>query len=444
MGGIKVMMFGASRSGKTSILASMYSLRTSVTNYGFTLRDKTQEENEQDTLIESVNGMKNLLGSKAGFTRMGTLRGSQGMFNYTFELGYSNYSKVSPTDLTFIDVAGESFKSKSSDYGKVCEIAKDCQILIVAVDTPALLLAKKKNDYGWDNEINCTDSLIDAVQNLGINCKKDDLGINPIKMVIFVPIKCERWLHDSENSAEYMKQIVSQIELVYSESIAVCKSKESRTKVMIMPVETIGGLEFDHHTSPDKMKILKYDINTKFQYNDVRVEDSAVFDTDNNDECYFTRCEMDEDDKDVVILAKTGMDYRLKGGDTLIDVVSLPYYPFCYRKDRPIPYAWFKSVGEYAPKNCELLFFEIVQFMVQQIADDFGVNINELLNSKVGGGLFGKIIEFLLGKSFFDDTRQLQAMCQAVLKMKKENKLGTNVNVIHNNLDNEMSDLFIM
>lgn len=441
MSGIKVMMFGASRSGKTSILASMYSLRCSVTNYGFTLIDKTDEEKGQETLLDSVIGMKNLLGEK-GFTRMGTLRGSQGMFEYTFKLGYSNFPEVPPTYVTFIDVAGESFKSKSPDYEIVCEKAKECQILIVAVDTPALLLAKRKNDYGWDNEINCTDSLIDAIQNLGINCKRDDSGKEPIKMVIFVPIKCERWLHDSGNYTEHMQLIANQIEQVYSDSIEVCKNRE-RTKVVIMPVETIGGLEFDHHTSPDKMRVLKYDINTRFQNNDVKVEDSAVLEKDDNDECYFTRCEIDEDDNNVVILAKTGKDYQLKEGDTLIDVANLPYYPFCYRENRPIPYAWFKSVGKYAPKNCELLFFEIVQFMVQQVADDINININELLNKKVGDGIWAKIVKFFLGEGYFDDEHQLKAMCQAVSQMKNENRLGVNAIVVHNKVDYKMSNLFI-
>lgn len=441
MGGIKVMMFGASRSGKTSILASMYSLRASVTNYGFTLRDRSEQEEGQDTLLDSVLGMKNLLGARQGSTRMGTLIGSQGMSDYTFELGYSSYPNVSPSDLTFIDVAGESFKSKSSDYGRVCERAKECQILIVAVDTPALLLAQRRGDYGWDNEINCTDSLIDAVQNLGINCKKDADGKNPIKMVIFVPIKCERWLH-SENSAEYMSQIARQIELVYSESIAVCRNRDSRTKVMIMPVETIGGLEFDHHTSPDKMRVLQYDINTKFQHNDARFEDYAAIGNAAEGEHCLTRCEM-EDDGDVVLLAKTGMDYQLREGDTLIDPVNIPYYPYCYRKDRPIPYAWFRSVGEYAPKNCELLFFEIVKFVVQQVADEYRININNLLNNPVGEAWWERFIKFFAGKTFFDDKHQLKAMCQAVLRMKEENKLGTNAMVIHNSVDNEASDLFI-
>lgn len=450
MSEIKVMMFGASRSGKTSILASMYSSRKNVTNYGFTLRDKTNEIAEQDSLIDGVNGMKNLLGTKnesARVTRMGALRGTRGMFHYSFELGYSEFGNVTPTTLTFIDVAGEYFKSKSSEYGTVCEKAKECQILIVAVDTPALLLAKEKGDYGWDNEINCTDSLIDAVQHLGINCKENDSDDIPLKMVIFVPIKCERWLHD-EKSTEYMEQIRKQIELVYADSIAICNNKDSRTKVMIMPLETIGGLEFDHHTSPDKMRVLKYDINTTFQVvdnkvQDPRVEDCAILNENDDEEHYLTRCELDGDDNNVVILAKTGKDYQLKSGDTLIKVEELPNYPFCYRKDRPIPYAWFKSVGEYAPKNCEQLFFEIVQFLVQQAADDFGKNINKLLNITIGDSFWDRILLFFRGRNYFDDERQLQAMCKAVLKMKNEKKLGANCIVIHNNIDYEGSDLLI-
>ena len=134
MGEIKIMMFGASRSGKTSILASMYDKRTEVNGYGFTLRDKTKEKDEQDSLLDSVIEMKNLLGNESKFLKMGALTGTRGVFHYTFELGYSSYSNIPPTTLTFIDVAGEYFNQKHEAFDSVCDLAKECQILIVAVE----------------------------------------------------------------------------------------------------------------------------------------------------------------------------------------------------------------------------------------------------------------------------------------------------------------------
>lgn len=442
MSEIKIMMFGASRSGKTSILASMYNKRTEIIKYGFTLRDRTNEKGGQDSLLDSVNGMKNLLEYGNKCPRMGALTGTRGVFHYTLELGYSLYKDINPTTLTFIDVAGEYFNQSHEQFNSICDLAKECQILIVAVDTPALLLAKAKGDYGWDNEINCTDSLIDAVSNLGINCKEESDDEDPLKMVIFVPIKSERWLHDKK-SDEYIQFIKNQIEMVYEDSLVICRNEESRTKVMIMPLETIGGLEFDHHTPENRMRILKYAENTNFSSleNNKWWEDYAIISEKDENEHYVSRCELDGDDDSVVTLAKTGRDYQLKEGDELIKVEELYVYPYCYRKNRPIPFAWFRPIGPYSPKYCEQLFFEIVKFMVQQIADKANENINDLINTDINKNFLIRFFEFFK-KGLFDDLRQLQAMCIALKKLKKEKKLNNCLD-IHNNIDYEGSELEI-
>ena len=442
MSEIKIMMFGASRSGKTSILASMYSKRTEITKYGFALRDKTKEEDEQDSLLDSVHGMQNLLSNESKFLKMGALTGTRGVFHYTFELGYSSYNKLAPTTLTFIDVAGEFFNQKHEQFSTVCELVKDCQILVVAVDTPALLLAKAKGDYGWDNEINCTDALIDAVQNLGVNCKEENESKFPLRMVIFVPIKSERWMHD-EKSEEYIQLIKKQIETVYGDSITICKNEGSRTKVMVMPLETIGGLEFDHHTPTERMRILKFAETFKPDENGTLHEDWAILSEKDECERYASRCELDGDDDGIVTLAQTGRDYQLKDGDELINVEAVPNYPYCYRKNRPIPFAWYKSIGPYAPKNCEQLFFEVVKFMVQQMADEGGKNVNKLITENIDNSFWTWLLEDLLKrKGFFDDKRQLQAMCIAIMRIKEENKLNKCL-VIHNGIDYEGSELEI-
>lgn len=442
MSEIKIMMFGASRSGKTSILASMYNKRTEITRYGFTLEDKTKEKDEQDSLLDCVHGMRNLLSNESKFLKMGALTGTRGVFHYTFELGYSSYKKLAPTNLTFIDVAGEFFNQKHEQFSTVCELVKDCQILVVAVDTPALLLAKAKGDYGWDNEINCTDALISAVQNLGVNCKEDDDDESPLKMVIFVPIKSERWMHDAK-SEEYMQLIEKQIRTVYGDSIAICENEESRTKVMVLPLETIGGLEFDHHTPANRMRILKFAETFKPDENCILHEDWAFLSEKDESERYASRCELDGDDDGIVTLAQTGRDYQLKDGDELINVEAVPNYPYCYRKNRPIPFAWYKSIGPYAPKNCEQLFFEVVKFMVQQMADEGGKNVNKLITENIDNSFWTWLLEdFLKRKGFFDDKRQLQAMCKAIKKIKEENKLNKCL-VIHNGIDYEGSELEI-
>ena len=379
MSNIKVMMVGASRSGKTSILASLHESRLNVREYGFTLRDIPKKERIGDNLFDSVRGMKALLDANDGnFTKMSSLKGTQDVEEYEFRMGYTTFPNIPDSTLTFIDVPGEYYNLVSNDYDEVCKLAKDCQILLVAVDTPAIMLAKERPaEQAWTDALICKDGVKDVVLNLGINCKAN--GNEPLRMLVFVPIKCERWLHDSEKKAENLNLIKEQVLKIYKEPIE-SMLKFGNSKVMMLPLETIGGLEFDYHTTPEKMKILVYDTNTEFEANDFgkKYEDKMSI-GDDDAEKYISRCELDSDDADVVILARTGRAYQLKEGDRLMDVAKMPVYPFCYENsEHPIPYAWFKPVGEYKPSNCELLFYEIVKFLVQQVAADSGRNINEL------------------------------------------------------------------
>lgn len=436
MSEIKVMMFGAARSGKTSILASILrSARQIVTRYGFTLRDVTIEEEKQNSLTYSIHEMQNLLNFQngRGYARMDALTGTRLIFYYKLKLGYTDFPNVNSTNLTFIDVPGEFFDNRKPQFEDTCKLAKQCQILVVAVDTPALFWAQQKGDFGWDNEVNCTESLIDAVQNLGIDCKRNDED-EPLRMVVFVPVKCERWLHD-ENSAMHVERIKSQIERVYGDAISIWQNAGLKTKVMMMPMETIGGLEFDHYTPPERMKVLRYNESVRFGPDDKRWEEFTLLFENDTEERYVTRCEMDGEDESVVVLARTGVDYQLKDGDELVSVERLPGYPYCYKPAHPIPFAWFKSTGDYAPKDCEKLFFEIIKFAVQQAADYSNKNINDLINMNIGGGFFGRLVKMFLGRGFFDDKKQLQAMCRAVQRMKCDNVLGTNSVIVHNNID---------
>ena len=90
---------------------------------------------------------------------------------------------------------------------------------------------------------------------------------------------------------------------------------------------------------------------------------------------------------------------------------------------------------------CEQLFFEIVKFMVQQMADEANENINDLINTDINKKFWIRFFEFFK-KGLFDDLRQLQAMCIALKKLKKEEKLN-NCLEIHNNIDYEGSELEI-
>ena len=73
--------------------------------------------------------------------------------------------------------------------------------------------------------------------------------------MIFVPIKCEYWAKGIDGHT--MDEVYEEVEKVYMTQIELFK-RLSRSKILIMPLETIGGLVFDHHSPKNKMKILLY------------------------------------------------------------------------------------------------------------------------------------------------------------------------------------------
>lgn len=435
MSSINVMLFGASRSGKTSILSSMLTAsRTYLSkDYNLLLQDKTDYADSKTTLNDSKLGMENLLKKDwSPEPRMGNLTGSQQISEYRFQLTITSVQGVDPLTVNFIDIPGEDFKQTHPAYNLVSDLVKDCQILMVAVDTPSLLYTDNMQDAYYDETLNCLEGLKDMVSLWGMNRGKEAL-----RLLVFVPIKCEYWVQKNR-----MDKVYQLIEKVYQDQIAIAENF-SKVKIMTMPVETIGGLLFDHHTEPDRMKILVYDPDKNVDFKDK--EDYRDFFGDGNRDSI--RCEMKS--PNIVTLGKTGLPYCLTGKDRLLDVREIPVHPYCFREGYPIPYAWFKPVGEYKPDNCDQLLLEIMKFMVQDAAAIANQKVSTLISASNSESLslFGflwKIIRLILKTigilGSFSQENQLVAMCRAISKMKEDKRFLEKYKVIFNSLDPDGSD----
>lgn len=435
MSSINVMLFGASRSGKTSILSSMLTAsRTYLSkDYNLLLQDKTDYADSKTTLNDSKLGMENLLKKDwSSEPKMGNLTGSQQISEYRFQLTITSVQGVDPLTVNFIDIPGEDFKQTHPAYNLVSDLVKDCQILMVAVDTPSLLYTDNMQDAYYDETLNCLEGLKDMVSLWGMNRGKEAL-----RLLVFVPIKCEYWVQKNR-----MDKVYQLIEKVYQDQIAIAE-KFPKVKIMTMPVETIGGLLFDHHTESDRMKILVYDSDKNVDFKDK--EDYRDFFGDGNRDS--TRCEMKS--PNIVTLGKTGLPYCLTGKDRLLDVREIPVHPYCFREGYPIPYAWFKPVGEYKPDNCDQLLLEIMKFMVQDAAAIANQKVSTLISASNSESLslFGflwKIIRLILKTigilGSFSQENQLVAMCRAISKMKEDKRFLEKYKVIFNRLDPDGSD----
>lgn len=446
MSEIKVLMVGASRSGKSSILASMMNeCSTTLNQYRLQLLGADIEADFEGA-IASMMALCNTPNSDPCMT---ALRGTQDPKEYRFKLSYLNCPNAGDTEIAVYDVPGEYYAT-ADGRNQLREYAQRCQILIVAIDTPALCWLGNRKDQQYENLISCKQALLDMVDNLGTGIDQDRLeGNKLLKSIIFAPIKCEYLIH--RNSIGFSAGLMNLVKRYYGDIINSTSVTEGRFKVSIIPMETIGGVEFDHYSDGDKMKVLYYsDPNIQlYEETDNETSPDGTFCTRK-----VTRCELI--DSRSVRIARTGELYALQDGDTLKNTIDMPDYPYVYRSDnnykKTIPYIWYTPTtkGIYEPKNCNKVLFEIIKLTIQQVADDFIQdgnikNINDIFNmrnSNIFDIIWDFIVETLTGNSPIANKRQLQELCKALKKMESEGEFDYAI-TIQNRIDPDGSILKI-
>ena len=384
---LNVVMLGASRSGKTSILASMLNnVRNphadNNVNKHFYVRDVSDyaglnaKRQEQVGLQENVDGMQDLLTPPIQgkyVPKMTNLSGTTAAFTYAFDVTTKLNNLLSDQKITikFYDIPGELCSNKN--FGMLKDEIRNAQLLIVAVDVPSLMYRRETGKKSLNTVMNCPNEVYDAVEHLGVDCcshisdenrRYQELG-RLLRMVIFVPIKCEYWLQNGRRD-----EIDEEIRSVYKDVIARCKQYDNM-QTLILPVETIGSCLFDHHSDEDNSLILLYASPSKSK---------LYISEDEIDGCAAVRCEHFAEGQ---VRLKNGVIYDLRPGDQLISAKERAHHPYCYDGGtKLIPYTWFKPVSStYAPKYCDLLFCQILRFSIMDFAKRTGHSAREAFDN---------------------------------------------------------------
>ena len=463
MSEIKVLMVGASRSGKSSILASMmHECSTTLNQYRLKL-EGADNVGDFEVAIASMSDLCNnisntnqpmprMVNTNEPMPRMTALKGTQDPKEYRFHLKYLNHiNTAGTTDIVVYDVPGEFYETSD---GKTIlkEYVKQCQILIVAIDTPALSWLNGNRDQNYENLISCKLVLNDLVDYLGTAIDEHREDNKCLKSIIFTPIKCEYYIqHDS---ITFRNSLLDLVNTYYGDIINSPSVTAGRFKVSIIPMETIGGVVFDHYTEEAKMKVLYYNSNVDDAERRLYEETENETSPDGSFVTRMvTRCEVI--DSRSVRIARTGELYELQDGDTLKNTIDMPGYPYVYRIDkthkRTIPYIWYIPTerGRYEPKNCNKALFEIIKLTIQQVADDFINknrinNINDIFNMQQNGfaWLWSLLVKMLGFNPPISNSQQLQELCKALKKMEEEKEFDYAI-TLQNSIDPDGSPLKI-
>ena len=184
---VQVMMLGARRVGKTSMLASMYNSFSTVvagTNLAMSKKGGKAIDDSLEhmkSLFRKSNIMENdVVDGVSDFTQ------TSGFDTIDFLLSITG-KKIKPRVIRFVDCSGEWINSRTKEDEIGAEIEKS-EVVIIAIDT--VLMMEEEGKY---NRLNAVQSVTEFIMN---NMNPDDM-INSKKMVLFVPMKCEKYYHQN-------------------------------------------------------------------------------------------------------------------------------------------------------------------------------------------------------------------------------------------------------
>ena len=338
--GLKVLMMGGQRVGKSSALAAIMDAFISGAEKDILIANDTTalakiDGEKQASIRSKLQEVKEMLRGNVGKTIIVNSGKTNKKWDYNLEL--SIVGTNDSMSITFTDVSGELFEGGNSHQDEIISLVQSYDVFIVAIDTPFMM--ESRNDKS---------DLVDSVINKEYNCtlsihtfltQINDNNGNDAKLVIFVPIKCEYWARHNK-----LDNVVSAVLEDYSTSIKALRKYKS-VQIEILPVQTVGSAVFEEHLealvcewTEKKLFFFNKNCSSKCgQLPDGRIRIANGEFKDRNS------------------LSKIQED---------LDAVLIP----C--SDIVRPNSWFRiESSEYRPHNCEQLALHILEFMLAKVVD---------------------------------------------------------------------------
>ena len=224
---IKICMLGARGVGKTSVLTSIFYDGNSKNGfYGTKVRLFATPERGAQLTVQRAK-LEDVFKFRQNIAAIGA---SSGVSEFKLQLGM--LGEDANINLLITDYPGEKIVT---DKQFVAEQIKESQVVLVAIDTPYLM----EEDGVHDEEKNQT-SIIK-------NFLCENVGSLQEKLVLFVPLKCEKYLDLKRSKSERVdcsEILADKIESKYKNLVEELK-KSKNVAVAITPILSMGGVVFD-------------------------------------------------------------------------------------------------------------------------------------------------------------------------------------------------------
>lgn len=336
---LRVLMLGGRRCGKTSLLASMFeSIVSGIANTYLTVADVTTLESKgievQDSLSGKIAELKDLLSKANTSTFLVDQKPTKYWWDYRLKI------KIPGTDremfINFRDVPGEFCRQGNDHENEVKKYVKQCDVFVVAIDTPYLMESANPNNHLCSDGINYAVNRITDIQQY-LTCITDNNGQDG-KMVIFCPVKCEKWYNEGR-----IDEVNDKLQKVYNTCITNLKAYK-KMDVSIIPILTAGNIEF------------------------VEQKEACLL-TPKSGIGKPKRC-CQQSTK--LLRLENGTPYIIQEGD----IVNEDPEASKEMGNLTRPYSWFKvrfnrdaELNGYKPVNCEQIPLHIIRFMLNKLEE---------------------------------------------------------------------------
>lgn len=227
MNELKITLLGPSAVGKTSLLTSMYEQFKRIS---FQANLQLIPEAESHAILKKrLKELKSLTETFKVQPGAG-ISGSSEVRSFIFDL--AEQEKKPFLRLNFYDYPGGFISDKASPNERkfVRELMNDAAAVVIAIDTPALMMSKGKfNEY------------INKPKQITAMFKEAYKDIREPRLVIFAPVKCEMEMIKGDRAA---KQLLERIKKEYADLLNFLSSPplNSQVAIAITPVQTLGSV----------------------------------------------------------------------------------------------------------------------------------------------------------------------------------------------------------
>lgn len=367
--GLKVLMMGGQRVGKSSALAAIMDAFISGAEKDIlTAKDTTTlvkiEGVKQTSIASKLQEVKEMLASHPGKTIIVNSGKTNKKWDYKLELTLTG--TTDSMNITFTDVNGEFFEGGNTHQDEIIELIQEYDVFIVAIDTP-FLMESRNDDADLVNSVineayNCTLSIHTFLTQINDNDGKD------AKLVIFTPIKCEYWANRN-----LLGDVVAAVKEDYKTSLTALRKYKS-VQIEILPVQTVGSAEFSEHLEAlvcewTEKRLLFFNRNFTSKCSDLGNGKIRISNGDIKEKSSLRKI---QEDLDAILIPDT-------------DIIR--------------PNSWFKiNSSEYRPHNCEQLALHILEFMLAKVVD---AKIKEEQNQNPFFRGLKKVTNFILNVGTF-------------------------------------------